>query len=201
MPPARNGLEGLYCEVVQQLEQLQLHNLRKTMKKYLQSTEVKDWMRLRRRKTVQMIHPVPIKDSRVDDTKTQDQLNQRHSPPSHSMNLECQAFPKYRNQKVENIGNRNMRNLLDASRRQERVREFGQVAVEPSCIAAQSASSNRKGNCLLNEPEDLPTVPQRISELGYAPLAWVVCGMASYHLLTILGKYEILQSSETQMKR
>lgn len=37
MPPARNRLEALYSDVVQQLEQLQFPNLRKTAKQYFQS--------------------------------------------------------------------------------------------------------------------------------------------------------------------
>ncbi|KAG0580499.1 hypothetical protein KC19_4G177700 [Ceratodon purpureus] len=169
MPSARNGVESLYCDAVQQLEQLQLQNVRKTMKKYLQSTEVKDWLRLKRRKSVQMIHPAPYKDPRLDDTKNheQDQLNQRHSSPNHSVNLECHPFPKYRTQKVEDIGNQNERNLLDRSRQKERVREIRPGTERPSRTTTKPASSNRKTDCLFNEPETSQiTLPPSSSELG-----------------------------------
>jgi hypothetical protein len=115
-PPAS---EALYCGVVQQP---QLQNFRTTMKKYLQSAEVKDWMRFKRRKSVQMIHPAPLKDD--TKTHTQEQLHQRNSSPSHSsVDLDCSTFPKHRNQKVENLGNR--------SRQPERARENRQVDNEP----------------------------------------------------------------------
>ena len=165
MPSGSNGLETLYCNVVQHLEQLQLQNLKKAVKKYLQSAEVKDWMRFKRRKPVQMIHPAPHKDPRVDDAEIQEQINQRHSLPSQSVNLKCQAFPKYRNQKVEDNGNRNARNHPNSSTQQERLRDSGPVAVKPSHITSK-ATSNRKEDRLFNEPVDLPTSLPSSSEVG-----------------------------------
>lgn len=133
--------EALYCGVVQQP---QLQNFRATMKKYLQSAEVKDWMRFKRRKSVQMIHPAPLKDD--TKTHTQEQLHQRHSSPSNSsVDLDCRTFPKHRNQNVENLGNR--------SKQPEQAREFGPVAAKPS----KPASSNRKVD---NEPETSQTLPE-----------------------------------------
>jgi len=176
-PPTRSRLEALCSDVVQQLEQLQFTNLRKTARQYFQSTEVKGWIRFNRRKSTKTKHSTPRTDAKV-----QERLKQPHKPPNlpkhnrhslslHSVNSECQAFPKYWNQ---NMGSRSERNQLNRSKQQERASE---VAVKPSCIsAAESAtSSHMKVERLGNEPRnsrrfELPSrVYQSSSEIGYVP--------------------------------
>lgn len=180
MPPARNRLEALYSDVVQQLEQLQFQNLRKSAKQYFKSTEVKGWMSFKRRKSAERMHSAFHKDPRGENAK----VHERHIPPNlpkyhphslshHSVDSECQAFPKYWNQ---NVGSSSERNLLDLSRRQERASKAGLVAVKPSRVSAKSAiSSNRKAERQGNEPgnsrrsESPPQISHSSSEIGYAP--------------------------------
>lgn len=159
-PHSRNRLEALYCDVVQQLEQLQFQNLRKTAKQYFQSTEVKGWMRFNRRKSMH----------KADDGKVQDRLNQRHiiPPKLHRhggpVNSECQAFPKYWNQ---NMGSRNDRS------RQQGQEESVKLSRNSSAKSA-AGFSNRKVERLENEPgnswpsKSPPRASQSSSEIGYA---------------------------------
>lgn len=150
-PNSRKRLEALYCDVVQQLDQhLQFPSLRKT---------AKGWMRFNRsNKSADTVH------SETSPTWLTTLLPKHHRHHRHnhrqglrqsSVNLECQAFPKYWNQNVVDKG----------SRRSER--NYSKI----------SDSANRKVEGLGNEhgnesgrSESPSQVTQSSSEIGYAPL-------------------------------
>lgn len=191
MPPARNRLEALYSDVVQQLEQLQFPNLRKTAKQYFQSTGAKGWIRSNSKKSTETKHLTPH-----DDAKVQERLKQPNMPPNlpehhrsglphHSVNSECRAFPKHW------IGSRSQRSLLDRGQRQETASE---VTAKPSRInkANSPTSSIRKVKHLGSEPGNPPPRTSRSSsEIGCAiqPLSHTSsCKISS--LVSILFKYQ-----------
>lgn len=168
MPPARNKLEALYSDVVQQLEQLQFPNLRKTAKQYFQSREVKGWIRSNSKKSTETKHSAPRTDAKVQERLKQPNMppnlpeHHRQCLPHHSVNSECSAFPKHW------IGSRSQRSFLDRSQRQKTASE---VPLRPSRIikAKSPISSIRKVEHPGIEPRNPPPrTSQSSSEIGYA---------------------------------